>query len=441
MTMVQSFNSLKMKRTIIFSLVILAFSFDGFSQGVIFEKDISWKALLDKAKKEKKYIFIDAFTTWCGPCRKMDQEVYINDSLGKKINDRFISVKVQMDQTKNDNEFVKSWYADAQQLTKRYAIDAFPTFLFLIPNGELTYRNIGYKNVDQFYSMIEDVVNPKLNYAAKVAAFKLHRLKLEDMEWLAITASQFKEDSLAKVIAQEYKSRYLNKQKASAELIKRHAKFIIAFQPLFSTSDRMVQYFYKNKAMADSAIGFNGFSREFTDYMIQNHYYPFSYKESIKPRNYAWQKIFNEVKERYDEKTAIRIELSSKAMYYTTIKDWPNAVKYEIAQVENNEANQEKISPSGINNLVFEVIFAHATSKEHLKKGQEFMEKFVLPTDASANHIDTYANVLYKMGNKNAAIQQEQQALVMAQNRKDQEAIKSFTETLAKMRVGQPTWE
>lgn len=433
-----------MKRTIIFSALILVFSFNLFAQGIKFEKDISWKTLLEKAKKENKYIFIDAYTTWCGPCRKMDQEVYINDSLGQKINDRFIAIKVQMDQTSNDNSFVKSWYADAQELTKRYAIDAFPTFLFLTSNGELAYRNVGYKNVVQFSSIIDDVVNPKLSYVTKIEAFKSHTLKLEEMEWLAITANQFKEDSLAKVIAKEYKSRFLNNQKPSIELIKKHSKFILPFQPLFSINDQLVQFFYKNQIIGDSAIGFNGFSRAFTDYMIQNHYYPFTYKNSVTPKNYGWRELYNEVRQKYGEKTAKRIELRSKTMYYTTIKDWPNVMKYEIAQVENNDRNNEKISPSAINNLVFEVIFAHATSKAHLDKGLELMEKFVLPTDASPNHIDTYANVLYKIGRKEEAITAEQRARDKALD-KDQiwynpEAAKNFEEIIVKMKAGQSTW-
>jgi len=414
------------------------------STGIKWIASLSWEQAKQKAKEEKKFIFVDCYATWCGPCKKMDQEVYINDGLGKKINDRFISVKIQMDQTKYDNEFVKSWYADALQLSNRYSIDAFPTFLFFTSNGELTYRNAGYKNADQFSSIIDDVIDPKQNYAAKVAAFKSHTLKLEDMEWLAITANQFKEDSLAKVIAKEYKSRFINKQKPSAELIKRHAKFIFPFQSLFNIQDPLVKYFYKNQAMADSAIGFNGFSRGFTDYMIQNHYYPYTYKKNVLPKNYAWQEISNEVKEKYDEKTAIRIELRSKATYYTAINDWPNAMKYEIAQVDNNIINNEKISPSGINNLVFDIIFTHATDKNYLQKGLEYMEKYVLPTDASPNHIDTYANVLYKIGRNEEAILEEQKAKDMAldKNQKwyDPEAAKNFQTIIDKMKAGLPTW-
>ncbi|HMV43506.1 MAG TPA: hypothetical protein PKD50_13270, partial [Leptospiraceae bacterium] len=35
-----------------------------------------WKDVVAKATKEKKFIFIDAFTTWCSPCKWMDENVY-----------------------------------------------------------------------------------------------------------------------------------------------------------------------------------------------------------------------------------------------------------------------------------------------------------------------------------------------------------------------------
>src|SRR5690349_5093161 len=82
--------------------------------GILWVDNLNWQQVLKKAKKEKKYIFVDCFTTWCGPCKKMDKEVYANDSVGDLLNAKFISVKVQMDSTKGDNEFTRSWYKTAR---------------------------------------------------------------------------------------------------------------------------------------------------------------------------------------------------------------------------------------------------------------------------------------------------------------------------------------
>ena len=43
--------------------------------GIKFEKD-NWENTLAKAKVENKIVFVDAYTTWCGPCKKMDAKTF-----------------------------------------------------------------------------------------------------------------------------------------------------------------------------------------------------------------------------------------------------------------------------------------------------------------------------------------------------------------------------
>ena len=44
-------------------------------EGVNFEKE-SWSNTLAKAKAENKIVFVDAYTTWCGPCKMMDAKTF-----------------------------------------------------------------------------------------------------------------------------------------------------------------------------------------------------------------------------------------------------------------------------------------------------------------------------------------------------------------------------
>ena len=59
----------------------MLFSWNVFSQGIQFETG-SWKEVLQKAKQENKLIFVDLYTTWCGPCKKMAAETFPSRSWG-----------------------------------------------------------------------------------------------------------------------------------------------------------------------------------------------------------------------------------------------------------------------------------------------------------------------------------------------------------------------
>ena len=105
-------------------------------QGMKFEHGISWANIQAKAKAENKYIFMDAFTTWCGPCKHMAANIFPMATVGDFFNDKFINVKVQLDTTKNDNDEVKSWYAAGHDIMTKYKVQAFPTYLFFSPEGD-----------------------------------------------------------------------------------------------------------------------------------------------------------------------------------------------------------------------------------------------------------------------------------------------------------------
>jgi len=105
-------------------------------QGMKFEHGLTWNQVQAKAKAENKFIFMDAFTTWCGPCRYMAATIFPMEKVGDFFNKNFINVKVQLDSTANDNEEVKNWYADGHTIMNTYKIRAFPTYLFFDPNGK-----------------------------------------------------------------------------------------------------------------------------------------------------------------------------------------------------------------------------------------------------------------------------------------------------------------
>ena len=58
-------------------------------------RDITYKEALAAAKAEKKLVFIDFYTSWCGPCKMMTKNVFpIERTSGDYLNAKFVCVKI-----------------------------------------------------------------------------------------------------------------------------------------------------------------------------------------------------------------------------------------------------------------------------------------------------------------------------------------------------------
>jgi len=133
-----------------------------------FDHQRSLEELKLKGKLEGKYIFLDLMASWCGPCKAMDRDVYTDPVLSEFMNGNFISVKVQTDQTKNDEEYTKSWYKDAQALMREFNVTGFPTMVFLTPDGQLAAKVVGYQNAADLLAKAKAAMDPAQQYCTQL---------------------------------------------------------------------------------------------------------------------------------------------------------------------------------------------------------------------------------------------------------------------------------
>lgn len=138
-----------MKNYILLLLLFLTFNLSA-QDGIHFMEE-SWQKLLKKAEKEDKLIFLDAYTTWCGPCKMMSKDVFPDKKLGKLYNDKFINVQLDME----DEE--------GYPLGKKYKIRAYPSLLYINGRGEVVHRVVGYQDADQLKALADIVYDPELN--------------------------------------------------------------------------------------------------------------------------------------------------------------------------------------------------------------------------------------------------------------------------------------
>ena len=88
-------NSISMIFLILCSFFLLSIHTANAQEKVSIDfKDISFSEALTLAKESNKPIFIDCYTSWCAPCKKMDQTVFVNDTIYEFYNAHFVNLKI-----------------------------------------------------------------------------------------------------------------------------------------------------------------------------------------------------------------------------------------------------------------------------------------------------------------------------------------------------------
>lgn len=113
--------------------------------GIEFQS-ITVKEAMAKAKKTGKLIFIDCYTNWCGPCKRMAATSFKDAEVAKVYNDQFINVKVEMEKD-----------AEGPELARMYRVQAYPTLLVIDGNGKIVKQAIGMQDVNGLLSLAESV--------------------------------------------------------------------------------------------------------------------------------------------------------------------------------------------------------------------------------------------------------------------------------------------
>jgi len=108
---------------------------------------LSLDQALIMAVKEKRIVFIDFCTTWCGACKKLDEDTWSNTIVIERLKMKTIPLKLDAD----ENKFI----------AEKYKIDAYPTLLFLNPDGSILARVVGYQIPTQFLETLQGVLARK----------------------------------------------------------------------------------------------------------------------------------------------------------------------------------------------------------------------------------------------------------------------------------------
>ena len=110
------------------------------NEGISFLEN-QWGKAMQKAAAEHKYIFLDAYATWCGPCKLLTRTTFRDKNVAAFFNEHFVSVSMDVEK------------GEGAELASKWGIRAMPTLLFLDSAGEPVVRSIGYLGAEELLAL------------------------------------------------------------------------------------------------------------------------------------------------------------------------------------------------------------------------------------------------------------------------------------------------
>lgn len=352
------------------------FSVSFFAQeGIKFEND-TFQNILSKAKKENKLVFLDAFASWCGPCKLLERNVFPQKEVGEFYNKNFINSRFDMEK------------GEGRDIARKYGINSYPSLLFLNGNGEVVFKGKGYMESYQFLSMGKEVLDPENKIEKRIEKFHAGE---KDPEFLIKLMKDISGNDFA--FAQKVSERYFQ-VKENEELTKEDAGILLYFTK--SSDDENFKIFQKKKSELLKFIPenvLNDFEKQLRLTTI--------IKKAV---DYTHEKIDNNYL--MTEATKVIGEKDAKILSSRLRKDFyfssKNYLEYEKACLDYYE-NPEDFSADELNQISWD-FFLYVSNSGSLKKAIEWSLESIKKHEDNIN-TDTLARLYYKLNDtKNAKI-------------------------------------
>jgi thioredoxin-related protein len=391
-------------------------------KGVQFDHQSSWSAIQARAKAEHKYIFMDCFTTWCGPCRFMSTTIFPQEEAGNYFNDKFISVKVQLDTTAKDDAHTRSWYADAHNLMAQYDVRAFPTYLIFTPDGQVLHRVVGsVGDPEMLIHVISQAFDTSIAFYPQLAQYQAGRHDTAFLSKLAFQCVSVYDLRDGRGVFDTWLATQTHPYTDAGGL-----RLLDSYTS--SPNDKTFSVFTDHAHEVDSIMG-QGYAQNRIVNLLLSAYYEPAVK-AAHGREPDWKAMEKTISEKYPAYAA-EVTAKTKVEHYQSLNDWPHFQTAIIAYMQQYGAH---VTPQSLNDYactVFQNCRDMTCVADALDWSKRSFDDKPIP-----GYMDTYANILYKMGKKDDAITWEQKAADLSAG--DEKA--GYQSTIEKMKKGEKTW-
>ncbi len=386
---------------LLFSLLLFTF-FDGHSQNrSIHFIEKPWSEILSIAKQENKIIFLDAYTTWCGPCKWMAAKMFTNDTVADYYNSSFICAHADMEK------------GEGLELAKIYQVRAYPTLLFINPGGEMVHLRVGApQKVRDYIEMGHIAIAPGEGFASyskkyqegnRDPGFMMNYLERLQGAYLPINEplnqyfASLKEEDMYSPANWKILYKYVY------DLDSKEFKFLLSHHKEYEKLYTSDSVFGKIIGVYTQALITLSRNKSFNETNLNLA------KQKIKETGYTDA-----------EKVFFQGELNMYQMKSETEK----YLNLAMTGVDQNYSDDYAML-----NRMARIFSQMATEKTQIEKAAGWAKKSIALNSTPENN-DTYANLMFKLGNKPEAVKYEKEALHLA--KKQRVSTQQYEETLIK---------
>lgn len=372
------------------------------AQGIEF-RELSYQEALELAKAENKPVFMDCYTTWCGPCKWMAANMFTREDLGDYYNKNFICVKFDMEN------------GEGLEIAKEFEVKAYPTLLFLNGEGQMLNKMVGASQEAEDYVKAGNVAMDEGGNMVYLS--ENLDANANNMEFMYQYMTVFGE---ANMLSTEEVDAFMNQM--PVEELANEPNWSIIYnnirQPESETFERLV----KNEELFGEKV--NAYVENVFYYDLVNAYRRAKTDEQkeafeAKKSEIMSQKFANQERMAFRLNTYIMQANDEWDDYCSTCIDKVNKYFWDDANALNNYAWN---------------VFEHSKNPEHLNAALAWAKR-ATELDRSHHILDTYANLLFVNGNAEKALAIETEAYEIAED--EGANTEAYQELIKKIKAAQ----
>jgi thiol-disulfide isomerase/thioredoxin len=381
-----------MQKFILVLLLVITFTItDGYSQNRsirFIEKP--WQEIVTLAKQENKLIFLDAFASWCGPCKWMAANMFTNDTIADYYNKTFICASIDMEKGEGLN------------LRKKYGVRAYPSLIFINTDEVMVHEKVGAaQKVQDYIEMAKIAQDPEECLRAYLNKYNAGN-----------SSPQFIQNYLNRLsdayIPVNFVMRKYFTTQAESELLIR-ANWNIIYRFVSEVNDPVFDFLVKHRSEYAKSYTRDSVNDKISEVYLNALRGSLQYGNAQKADS-AYLSMKEKVK-------ASGFEGAGKIIFTADIQ-WLRAKGKTREYLDMTFENLDQYYGEDYKMLsnVAWMVSSLTTEPKYMEKALSWSKKSVSIRDEPFN-TDNYASLLFKMGKKEEAVMQEKRAISLARQR------------------------